>query len=52
VNKYQEQISPNALSLIDKLMQLLADALIRIRSLKRDSIERVSKLPNSVHARQ
>lgn len=50
MNKNHEQIPASTLLFIDKLMQFLGDALIRIRSLslKHDSVERVSKLPNGV----
>ena len=39
MEEYQAQVSDRSLLLIDKLMQLLADALIRFRSLKHESIE-------------
>jgi hypothetical protein len=40
VNKYQEQVSDRGLLLIDKLMQLLADALIRFRTWRQAALDR------------
>jgi hypothetical protein len=50
MTKNHDQIPTGTLLFIDKLMQLLGDALIRIRSLRHDGFESDSKLPNGVHA--